>query len=171
MLAGMGRPHTEPVGLQVARAAKEIGRAFDTALAAEGGSVPAWLVLVSLKAGTHRMQRQLAESVGIEGPTLTHHLDRMEQVGLVTRSRDPGNRRVQRVELTAEGEATFHRLRAAVTRFDHHLRRGVSDEEIATTADVLRRLRLNAAAASTANAAGASTGAAVRGGAVLRGPK
>ena len=35
------------------------------------------------------MQRQLAEAVGIEGPTLTHHLNRMEAAGLANRPGTP----------------------------------------------------------------------------------
>ena len=41
-----------------------------------------WLVLVSLKRQRHGAQRELADAVGIEGPTLTHHLNRMETAGL-----------------------------------------------------------------------------------------
>jgi len=74
----MGPPGAEPIGVQVARTAKVLNRAFDRALVAAGGSLPVWLVLTSLKAGRHGMQRELADAVGIEGPTLTHHLNRME---------------------------------------------------------------------------------------------
>src|ERR1700737_4792305 len=98
----MGPPTTEPIGLQVSRTAKVLSRAFDDALVEVGGSLPVWLILVSLKAQRHCMQRQLAEAVGIEGPTLTHHLNRMEAAGLVTRRRDSENRRIHRVELTDE---------------------------------------------------------------------
>jgi MarR family transcriptional regulator, transcriptional regulator for hemolysin len=128
--------------------AKLVSRAFDDALAAAGGSLPTWLVLVSLKAQCHDMQRQLAEAVGIEGPTLTHHLNRMEAAGLVTRSRDPQNRRIQRVGLTAEGEAMFDRLRQAVVAFDLRLRTGVTSEEVAVLADLLARLRANVGAST-----------------------
>ena len=105
MLCPMGPPVAEPIGLQVTRTAKLLSRAFDDALAEAGGSLPVWLVLVSVKGQTQAMQRELAETVGIEGPTLTHHLNRMEAAGLLTRRRDPGNRRVHRVELTSDGEA------------------------------------------------------------------
>jgi len=121
-----------------------LARAFDDALAAAGGSLPVWLVLVSLKAQRHGMQRQLAETVGVEGPTLTHHLNKMEAAGLVTRTVDPQNRRVHRVELTEEGEAAFVRLRDAAMRFDRGLRAGITPEQIEILADVLGRLRLNA---------------------------
>ena len=125
----MARPTTEPLGLQLTRTAKVVSRAFDDALVEAGGSLPTWLVLVSLKGQRHGMQRELAEAVGIEGPTLTHHLNRMEAAGLVTRSRDPENRRIHRVELTDEGEAAFQRLRHAVVAFDRRLQSGVTEEQ------------------------------------------
>ena len=96
----MGKPDAEPIGLLLTRTAKAVSRAFDQALTEAGGSLPTWLVLVSLKGGAHGAQRELADAVGIEGPTLTHHLNRMETAGLVTRRRDPENRRAHRVELT-----------------------------------------------------------------------
>jgi len=131
----MGAPAVEPIGLLLTRAAKAISRAFDDALAGAGGSLPMWQVLVSLKAKEHGAQRTLAEAVGIEGPTLTHHLNRMEAEGLLTRTRDPENRRVHRVELTDAGEAAFHRMRSAAFAFDAQLRNAVSDREL----DALRR--------------------------------
>jgi MarR family transcriptional regulator for hemolysin len=137
--------HIEPIGLQVARTAKVLSRAFDEALAAAGGSLPTWLVLVSLKGRAHGAQRELAEAVGIEGPTLTHHLNRMEAAGLVTRRRDPANRRVHRVELTPDGEAAFFGLLQHVVAFDQRLRAGFTDDEITVLRGLLDRLRANVA--------------------------
>jgi MarR family transcriptional regulator for hemolysin len=150
----MGPPQVEPIGLQITRTAKVVARAFDDALAEAGGSLPAWLVLMSLKAQRHGMQRELAEAVGIEGPTLTHHLNRMEADGLVRRSRDPENRRIHRVELTDEGEAAFGRYLQAVVAFDRQLRAGVSDDEVAALGEVLGRLRLNVIARTTPEVGG-----------------
>lgn len=133
----------EPIGLQLNRTAKMVNRAFDDALAEADGSLPVWLVLVSLKAQRHGKQRELADAVGIEGPTLTHHLNRMEAAGLLTRRRDPQNRRIHQVELSDDGEAMFHRLRRAVVAFDRRLRAGLADEEIAALSGVLGRLRAN----------------------------
>jgi MarR family transcriptional regulator for hemolysin len=139
----MSSPPTEPIGLQLTRASKMVSRAFDEALSAAGGSLPEWLILMSLKASTHGNQRELAESIGIEGPTLTHHLNRMEKAGLLTRTRDPDNRRVHRVELTANGETMFRNLVSTVRRFDSTLRAGFSDRELATLIRLLARLRDN----------------------------
>lgn len=140
----MGPPIVEPIGLHLARTAKAVSRAFEDALAAVDGSVPMWLVLVSLKAQRHSAQRELAEAVGVEGPTLTHHLNRMEAAGLVTRTRDPQNRRVQRVELTGAGEAAFERLLGTVRAFDARLRAGFSADELAAVGLALDRLSGNA---------------------------
>jgi DNA-binding MarR family transcriptional regulator len=138
----------EPIGLQLARTAKVVSRAFDGALVKAGGSLPTWLVLVSLKSQRHGMQRELAEAVGIEGPTLTHHLNRMESDGLVTRRRDPQNRRVHHVALTDAGEAAFQRLRQAVMAFDRRLRVGMTDEQSSLLGELLGLLRANVAEAN-----------------------
>ncbi len=143
-----GPPAVEPIGVQLARTAKVLNRAFEDALADVGGSLPAWLILVSLKAERHGTQRALADALGIEGPTLTHHLNKMEAGGLVTRRRDPDNRRVQVVELTDAGDATFFRLLTTVTAFDARVREGFSERDIASLERLLARLRTNAANAT-----------------------
>jgi MarR family transcriptional regulator for hemolysin len=142
----MGKPDSEPVGLLVTRTAKVVSRAFDQALTEAGGSLPVWVVLVSLKGGTLTAQRELADAVGIEGPTLTHHLNRMEAAGLVTRRRDPDNRRAHHVALTEDGEAAFRRMVQAVAAFDARLRAGLSNRELTALRGLLDRLRTNVAA-------------------------
>jgi MarR family transcriptional regulator, transcriptional regulator for hemolysin len=140
-------PAAEPIGLALTRTSKSVSRAFDAALAGAGTSLPTWLVLVSLKGQRHGAQRQLAEALGIEGPTLTHHLNRMEAAGLVTRTRDPENRRVHRVELTDDGEAMFFRLLGTVRAFDEQLRSGLTEQDLTALRGLLGRLQSNVAGA------------------------
>jgi MarR family transcriptional regulator, transcriptional regulator for hemolysin len=137
------RPGAEPIGRQLARTAKLLTRAFEQELALAGGSLPTWLILLSLKSRSWRTQRELAEALGIEGPTLTHHLARLERAGLVRRTRDPDNRRVQRVELTETGDAAFHRLRRAAASFDQRLRSGLGDSDIKQLRELLAQLLSN----------------------------
>ena len=139
----MTRPREEPIGLLVTGTAKALSRAFDEALANAGGSLPTWLVLVSLKRRAWGTQGELAQALGIEGPTLSHHLDRLERAGLVTRTRDPDNRRVQRVELTEAGKAAFQRLRRAASGFDLRLRFGLGEDELHRLRGLLAQLRAN----------------------------
>src|SRR2546421_270199 len=114
-------PSATALSAVVSRAARTVSRAFDETLAEAGGSLPVWLVLISLKSRTLASQRELAEAVGIQGATLSHHLDAMESAGLVPRRRDPANRRLHLVELTPAGDALFLRLRDAATAFDRRL--------------------------------------------------
>ena len=139
----MSRPAHEPLGLYLTRVSRTVSRAFDETLAEAGGSLPAWLVLISLKSRQLASQRELAEAVGIQGATLTHHLDAMESAGLVTRRRDPANRRLHLVELTPAGDALFLRLRDAAMAFDRRLRAGLSDDDVAQLETLLTRLRDN----------------------------
>lgn len=139
----MPRPAHTPIGLNLARTARSVSRAFDDALAQAGGSVPRWLVLISLKSQPMRNQRELAEAVGIREATLTHHLNSMDEEGLITRRRDPANRRVHLVELTEAGEAAFQRMRGAATAFDQRLRSGLSGDDVAQLEALLGRLAAN----------------------------
>jgi len=139
----MSRPVREPLGLQMTRVSRIVSRAFDDALAEAGGSLPVWLVLISLKSGQLASQRELADAIGIQGATLTHHLDAMESAGLVTRRRDPENRRLHLVELTPAGDALFARMRDAAMAFDERLRAGLSRPEVAQLEELLARLRDN----------------------------
>jgi len=139
----MPRPVHQPLGLHLTSVSRTVSRAFDDTLAEAGGSLPVWLVLISLKSGQRASQREIAEAVGIQGATLTHHLNAMESAGLVTRRRDPANRRLHLVELTPEGDALFFRLRDAAAAFDHQLRTGLSDAEASQLETLLTKLRDN----------------------------
>jgi MarR family transcriptional regulator, transcriptional regulator for hemolysin len=139
----MSRPLREPLGLQLTRVSRVVSRAFDDALTEAGGSLPVWLVLISLKSGQLASQRELADAVGVQGATLTHHLNAMEAAGLVTRRRDPANRRLHLVELTPQGDALFFRLRDAAMAFDERLRTGLSEPDVVRLEELLARLRDN----------------------------
>jgi MarR family transcriptional regulator for hemolysin len=133
-------PLLPPIGLRLARTARVATNAFEQALSAAGGSVAAWQVLLLVRSGEWGTQSQLAGAMGISSATLTHHLNALESQGLVHRWRDAENRRVQRVELTAEGEALFDRLRRVATRHDQRLRTNLTDEETAQLAELLGKL-------------------------------
>jgi MarR family transcriptional regulator for hemolysin len=142
----MPAPRTPPIGLHLSAAARAVARAFDDALGEAGGSTPVWLVLLNLKIRRQvANQRELAAAVGIREATLTHHLNAMESDGLLTRRRDPDNRRVHLVELTEAGEAAFARLRDAALAFDRRLRHGIGAPELAAFEGVLDRLAANVA--------------------------
>ncbi len=153
MLRDMPEPFPVPIGLRLNQTARIVERAFDEALAAHGGTLPVWLILLNLKLRRPANQRELAEAVGVREATLTHHLNTLDARGLISRTRDAANRRVQVVTLTEAGEAAFIRLRDAAVAFDTRLRAGLSEAELAALGGLLGRLAANAG-----TVAGAETG-------------
>lgn len=137
------RPNGPPLGLLLATTSKTVGRAFNRALAESGGSIPIWLILNALKSEPPRSQLELARAVGIEGPTLTRHLDGMEQAGLLRRQRGALDRRAVQVELTRAGHALHGRLLKAVIGFNRELRTGLSGEDEERLRSLLGRLQEN----------------------------
>ena len=133
-------PLLPPIGLRLSRTAHTVSQAFERAMAEAGGSASSWQVLLLVRTGQMGTQSKLAEAMGVSGATMTHHLNALEAQGLVRRWREPGNRRVQQVELTADGVALFDRLREVAVRFDERLRSKLSDEETAQLADLLEKL-------------------------------
>jgi MarR family transcriptional regulator, transcriptional regulator for hemolysin len=135
-----GPPTTTPIGLRLTRTARVVSQAFDRALAEAGGSASIWQVLVLVRAQKWGTQAQMAEQMGITGATLTHHLNMLENRGLVRRWRDADNRRVQHVELTDAGIELFDRLRVVAQAHDRRLRSGLSDEDIGRLGELLDTL-------------------------------
>jgi MarR family transcriptional regulator for hemolysin len=143
MLAAVPAPADVPIGLRLTQTARIVERAFDEALGEAGGTVPTWLILLNLKVRKPANQRELAEAVGVREATLTHHLNAMDARGLITRTRDAANRRVQVVVLTPAGEAMFVRLRDAALAFDARLRSGLADPELTALRTLLGQLAAN----------------------------
>jgi MarR family transcriptional regulator for hemolysin len=134
------KPKGTPIGIQVTQAGKAVNRAFNDALAQAGGTVPVWLILNTLVRETPESQLDLARAVGIEGPTLTRHLDGLEEDGLVERHRDADDRRTVRVEPTEAGRRLHAELLEAVIEFNRRLTAGLGERELTQLGSLLGRL-------------------------------
>jgi MarR family transcriptional regulator for hemolysin len=137
------KPRGTPIGLQLSHASKSVSRAFSDALAEVGGSVPTWLILTNLMGDSWPAQHQLARALRIEGPTLTRHLDGLEEAGLIVRTREPHDRRAVRVELTDAGRARHAELHQAVIGFNRRLTSGLGENELEELRGLLARLEQN----------------------------
>jgi MarR family transcriptional regulator for hemolysin len=132
------------MGRQLHVTAKTVAQAFNAALGEAGGSIPAWLILSALEWDEWNTQHELAAALGIEGPTLTRHLDALEKAGLVVRVRDTTDRRAVRVEATDAGRELHQQLLKAAKAFDRRLRAGFSEDELEGLRALLHRLEENA---------------------------
>ena len=125
--------------------AKSLRAYFEDRLAAAGSSLATYRTLDEVDRGGGRNQDQLARAMGIEGATLTRHLDRMEADGLILRRRDPDDRRASIVEATAAGRRLHGRLKGVAAAADEELWNGTSERERTRLRDVLAAVRSNAA--------------------------
>lgn len=132
------------VGREIALAAKNVRRRADEELAVHGSSLTDWIVLNVVCRCPGFIQRQLADMLQIEGPTLTRHLDRMEAAGLIERSRDTSDRRMLRVTATRQGAALRDELLTSMAALDSRLVDGISHRDLATFRRVLDRIAQNA---------------------------
>ena len=116
---------------------KELREAFGAMLAEQGATIPTWAVLNAAHDNPGLSQINLATQIGIEGPTIARHLDRMSAGGLVERRRDPTDRRIVRIVLTDAGEDRWAELKqvgeameARVTPYLSAEQRSALDEAI-----------------------------------------
>jgi MarR family transcriptional regulator for hemolysin len=136
------------LGRRLNFAAKSARGYLEQHLTGAGSSFAVWTALSALKAEGPLIQRELAELLHIEGPTLTRHLARMEAEGLIERRRTSADRRAAIVHLTDTGEATHDRLSAIVGAGGGVVLKGFSPQEIGDFASYLSRLIANVGAAT-----------------------
>lgn len=85
-------------------------------------------------------QRELAEFVGIEEPTLVRMLHRLEQEGLVERRASQADRRTKTIVLTKAAEPHMKAMSGVIDNLRLDVLRNLSPEEIRQAVDVLDRM-------------------------------
>lgn len=129
--------------------AKAVRSAFEEALVRAGGSLGTWIVLSALSEEGVVSQTVLASRVHVEGATITHHVDRLEELGLVRRRTDPADRRVRRIEPTPAGRRLHKRLLAETRKLEAAMLDGLGEDERDQLGRLLDRIRTNLEHASS----------------------
>ncbi|WP_326823641.1 MarR family transcriptional regulator [Streptosporangium sp. NBC_01639] len=96
-------------------------------------------VLGSLERGPRRMT-ELAEEHGVQLPTMTVQINRLEEPGLVARGTDPADARVRTVELTQEGRTRLVAVRRARIAYLTERLEALTAEELAAIGAALPAL-------------------------------
>lgn len=87
-------------------------QAIDHRLKDLGVSQAAWMTIAMVaKAAAAPSQKQLADLLGVEGPTIVAMVDRLVASRLVRRVAAPNDRRVKLIELTADGHAMYAKVK------------------------------------------------------------
>ena len=90
--------------------------------------------------GDAATQSELAERIGVEGPTLVRMLNRLEQEGLVERKDAPNDRRAKIIRLTPKGEAVIADIVGLSGPFRDDMLQDVSPDEIKICLSVFDRI-------------------------------
>jgi len=91
---------------------------------AQWGALSLLLAQDGLTIGTMSQKR------GVDAPTATGIITRLEQNGLVERRHDREDRRVVKVYLTEEGRDIVNTLASPVEQFDQSMKRGFFEDEM-----------------------------------------
>lgn len=92
-----------------------------------------------------RTQANLADALGVEPPTVTKMLQRMENAGLVDRRPDANDRRAIRVHLTAKGRRLKNKVDKLWVELEDRTIEGLSDRQQSSLRTLLGALETNLA--------------------------
>jgi MarR family transcriptional regulator for hemolysin len=124
-------------------AARSFARLGERRVKAHGFSVGQLPVLYLLKDGVALSQKQLAQMVKIEQPSMAQMLARMERDGLIRRTPDPNDGRSSLVSLTETALSRLPAARESLSEGSGRALAGFSDEEVGTLIGLLQRLNAN----------------------------
>jgi MarR family transcriptional regulator for hemolysin len=88
-------------------------------------------------------QRELADAVGVEQPTMAETIARLVRDGMVHRDPNPDDKRSSGISLTRLSRARFPKARAVLIESDREAMAGLRDDEKALLRDLLRRVLKN----------------------------
>ncbi len=131
----------EQFGLWLGMVARLWRAEIDRRLAAFGLTESRWLTLLHLsRLSTPVTQRELAESVGVQGPTLVRTLDWLEAEGLIERRTASADRRTKSVHLGAAAAPVLEQIEAVTAAVRAEIFSGVAAEDVATCVRVFEQL-------------------------------
>jgi DNA-binding MarR family transcriptional regulator len=123
--------------------------AADEQLAAMEVTSAQFVIMASLSLGGVKSASDLCKGMSYDAGAMTRMIDRLEEKGLLRRSRDQGDRRLVNLELTEKGVAAMPRMRLCAMRVLNRFLQGFSKAEARQLEGFLTRMLENAPRAVT----------------------
>jgi DNA-binding MarR family transcriptional regulator len=134
----------ETFPFEIGETAHSLRKAFDRLAVGLGVTRAQWKVLFKLTRYPGLRQVELADMLDLEPITLCRIVDRLQEAGLVERTRDPEDRRAWRLHVTAKAQPLIAKLQGVGDELVAHAFAGIDREEIELARQVLARVRENA---------------------------
>lgn len=145
----------EKLGILLSGTARDWRNKLDRRLRPLGLSQGKWTTLAHLADAAEALtQRQLAERVGIEGPTLAGILDRLQSDGWIERKESASDRRCKTVHLRCNSVAILDQIFSTAQMLRHELLADIPAADLQTCMSVLTRIRKKADMVATNGAGG-----------------
>jgi DNA-binding MarR family transcriptional regulator len=103
-----------------------------------------FVILALLSAGLAKSASDLCKGIQYDAGAMTRMLDRLEEKGLLRRSRDPSDRRLVNLELTEKGAEAMPRMREISMRVQNRYLQGFTKAEARQLESYLTRMLENA---------------------------
>ena len=143
----------ETLPFEIGETAHALRKAFDRLAVGLGVTRAQWKVLFKLSRKPGLRQVELADMLELEPITLCRIVDRLEEAGLVERTRDPDDRRAWRLHVTAKAQPLIEKLRAVGAELVDQAFAGIDPKDIETARKVLAQARENAGRCTAMNRA------------------
>jgi MarR family transcriptional regulator, organic hydroperoxide resistance regulator len=141
--AGVDLPPDQSVGYLVREAHRAFLRALAARVSRHGVSIGMWYFLRALWEEDGLTQRELSRRVGMMEPTTATALESMERRGLISRTRNPHDRRKVNIRLTGEGRRLRRVLLPDAIEVNRVGLAGISPKEIPLLRGQLARIKRN----------------------------
>lgn len=115
---------------------------LDQRLRSTGLTQARWTALLQIARGGDGMQQtQLADHIGIEGPTLVRLLNSLEAADLIQRRADPRDRRAKTVHLTERAIPVLAEIEAIADELRQEVTAGFAPAELARCTEIFDIMR------------------------------
>jgi MarR family transcriptional regulator for hemolysin len=141
----MPPPNINEFGLVLFGTARAWRTKLDQRLRPLGLSQGKWRTLIHLSQGGNKLtQKELAERMGIEGPTVAGLLDRLQNDGWIERRGSAEDRRCKTVHLQTRSKAVLEKIFNAAHDLRHELIEDIPQRDLETCIRVLAQIRTKA---------------------------
>jgi MarR family transcriptional regulator for hemolysin len=131
----------EAFAFELGRVSRRWRTLLDERLKVTGLTQARWSALLHLSRGERCMtQRELAERVGIEGPTLVRLLDALEAQGLIERLPVDGDRRAKHIRLTDAAQPLLREINRIAADLRHEIFADLQKDDLETSLRVLQSI-------------------------------